>query len=111
MPYKDVNLQRKAVRESVRRKRLAGTDASRTRGKTRTLPTLVPVRLDTARDVLGILRGQLDAVLGDQDLSTIETARAACLLCGTVLRAFEVCDVQERLDALEAEVQKRLRVA
>jgi hypothetical protein len=45
------------------------------------------VRIATARDVLGMIEGQVAAVLADGELGTAERARTIATLSGVALRA------------------------
>jgi hypothetical protein len=48
------------------------------------------IRIATARDVLGVIEGQVAAVLGDGELGTAERARVCATLAGVALeRALE----------------------
>jgi hypothetical protein len=44
------------------------------------------VRIATARDVLGVIEGQVAAVLGDGELGTAERARTIATLAGAPFR-------------------------
>ena len=65
------------------------------------------MRLDTARDLLGVLEGQLAAVLEDEQLATAERARVAGYLVTVSLRALEVRDLAGRVEALEMHLKGR----
>jgi hypothetical protein len=108
MPYADKNRQRAAQRESARRRRLARAEP-KGRTRTRTFGPLVSadVRLETARDVLATIEGQVAAVLGDEDMSTIERARVIATLARVVLRAIEAGDLAARIEALEGVLRSR----
>jgi len=98
MPYRDPEKQRAAVRESQRRRRAAG--AGKARGHT--LPELAELRLETAKDVVALLGGQVRAVIADPKLGTVERARTIGYLASCLLRAIETGDLAERLEALES---------
>jgi hypothetical protein len=70
MPYKNPDRQRAAKREHARRKRAGGVEPKRG------TPLLSgDVRIATARDMLGVIEGQVAAVLADGELGTAERAR------------------------------------
>ena len=70
MPYKKPDRQRAEKREHARRKRAGGVEPKRG------TPLLSgDVRIATARDVLGVIEGQVAAVLADGELGTAERAR------------------------------------
>ena len=103
MPYRDPEKRRASVRESVRRNR-AGVSGKPMR---KPLPDLEELRFKTARDVLGLLNVQVDAVLDDEGLGSIERARTIAYLAGLLLRAVEASDLTARLEALEAALKLR----
>jgi hypothetical protein len=96
MPYKDPEKQKAAAREAQRRRR---GNASSPR---HTLPALAELRLETARDVVNLLRNELVLFTMNDDLEPGERLRGVVGACGTLLRAFEQVDVVERLERLEA---------
>jgi len=101
VPYKDPDRQRAAKAEHARRARrgtLSGTFGPLVSGAE---------RLDTARDVLDVLQGQLAAVLAADDLDTAGRARTVATLCGLALRAIEAGDLAGRLEALERHLGGR----
>ena len=98
MPYSDPQKRRASVREAVQRYRATGGS----KPPRKPLPELAELRIDTARDVLGVLRGQVSAVLADKGILTLDRARCIALLCSGLLRAFEQTDLVERLEKLEA---------
>jgi hypothetical protein len=65
------------------------------------------VRVATARDVLGVIEGQVAAVLGDGELGTAERARVCATLAGVALRAIEQADLAARVEALERALGAR----
>ena len=81
MPYKNPDRQRAAKREHARRKRAAGVEPKRG-----TPLVSGEVRIATARDVLGVIEGQVAAVLGDGELGTAERARTIATLAGAPFR-------------------------
>jgi hypothetical protein len=104
MPYRDPERQRAAKREHARRKRAAGVEPKR---GTRTPLVSGEVRIETARDVLGVIESQVAAVLGDEELGTAERARTVATLCGCALRAIEAADLAARVEALERALEAR----
>ncbi len=107
MPFKDAERQRRAVRDSQRRARLAKTGHPARETKAPVLPALKPLRFRTAKDILTALDAQVAAVSTDNHLSTIERARGVAMLAGVALRAFEIHDLAERLDRLEREAPRK----
>jgi hypothetical protein len=67
----------------------------------------VELRLETARDVLEVLGGELSDVRRRMPRGTAERARVAGYLCSLLLRSFEQVDLAERLEALEAALAGR----
>jgi hypothetical protein len=102
MPYKNPDRQRAAKREHARRKRAGGVEPKRG------TPLLSgDVRIATARDVLGVIEGQVAAVLDDGELGTAERARTIATLSGVALRAIEAADLAARVEALERALEAR----
>jgi hypothetical protein len=101
MPFKDPE-RRRAYQAEYRRLRRAGRAESPGRVA---LPE--PYRLQTAREVLGLLEEQINAVRSDPHVSTLERARCVGSLAGVVLRAVETSGLEERLAALEAVLRGR----
>jgi hypothetical protein len=103
MAYKDPARQRAYQRQY---KRLERAGESRTPGQ-----TLVPVefRLKTAIDVLGLLEAQVEAVLLDRDVGTLERARCVGYLAGVSLKAIEAGEMAARVEAVEAALKLRPR--
>jgi len=64
-----------------------------------------PVTLDTVADVLPILAGELTALLSLE--TSVSRARGVGYLCGVVIKAFEVSELQERVAALEVALRLR----
>ncbi len=109
MSFKDPDKQRAAVRECQRKRRL--TEKAARGGKTKTCSALVPYRMETARDVIALLRDQANEVLADASVSTIEGARVIATLCSVILRGFEQQDLVERIEALEARMAEGRQAA
>jgi hypothetical protein len=107
MPYKNPERQRAAKAEYAHRRRAARVEPRRG-----TLRPLVSgeTRLETARDVLVVLEGQIVAVLADEGLGTTERARAITALCGCSLRAIEAADLAARVESLERALETRRAV-
>jgi hypothetical protein len=101
VPYKDPDRQRAAKAEHARRSRRGtprGTSGPLVSGDE---------RLETARDVLALIEGQVVAVLGDDELGTAERARTIATLAGLALRAIESGDLAGRLEGLERHLSGR----
>jgi hypothetical protein len=96
MPYRDPEMRRASNREAQRRRR--GNASARRHP----LPSLSELRLETARDVINLLRGELVLFTMNDDLAPGERLRGVVGACGALLRAFELADLTERLEALEA---------
>jgi hypothetical protein len=64
-----------------------------------------PVTVEVAGDVLPILERAINDVLALEN--SISRARAVGYLCGQVVKAFEVTELQERVEALEVALSKR----
>jgi hypothetical protein len=101
MPYRDPD-KRRAYQREYRRMRRAGS--SQTPGQT-LLP--LPFRLRTARDVLGLLEEQIDAIRHEPEAGTLEKARAVGYLAGIALKAVEVADLSARVEAVERVLKRR----
>jgi hypothetical protein len=101
MPYKNTERQRDYQREYKRHQR-AGTCQT-------PCTTQLPAgfRLKTARDVLALIEEQVQAVRGDEKLATTERARTIGYLAGLALRAVEVTDLSERMEAVERVLSPR----
>lgn len=105
MAYKDPEKQRRAKRESARRCRAA-------RIGTRVEPTVpVPLRLETARDVLELVAEEIRNVKADAELKTGERARTVGYLATIMLKAIEAADMAGRVEALERVLLSRPRPA
>jgi hypothetical protein len=97
VPYTDPERRRAADREAKRRKRVSPVQPERP-----TRPLLdQATRLRTAADVLAVIEGQMAAVIGDEDLATVERARTVGYLGGVALRAIEAADLAGRVEAIE----------
>ncbi len=101
MPYKDPDKQRQYKAQWARMNR-AGE--SGTPGGT-VLP--LPFRLRTAQDVLDVLGGQIQALLDESDIKTAERARTIAYVSSVALKAVEITDMAERVEALEAILKGR----
>jgi len=66
-----------------------------------------PVTIETAADVLPILQRAINDVLALEN--SISRARALGYLAGQVVKAFEVTELQERVEVLEVALSKRGR--
>ena len=97
MPYADPERQRAAKRASERKRRAAhgSTDGS----VTRTLP--LPVRVETAADILNLLSDAIGEVRAEMQAGALDRARAVGYLAGIALRAVETSGLEARLAALE----------
>lgn len=102
MPYKDAELERAKKRESARRRRAGESRPSR-----RPLPALDELRVRTAQDVLAALNEALEDARHDADLTTQERVRLVVYVCGGLLKAMELGELEDRLRTLEAAVAGR----
>ena len=102
MPYTDPETRRSYDREYKRATR-AGESPCLTLSQT--LP--VEFRLETARDILNLLAEQVAVVRGDREAGKLERARCIGYLAGVALKAVEVVNVAERLEALERTLRSR----
>ena len=103
MPFRDPERRRAYQRERAQLRRAGRADAP----AKASLPA--PVRIQTARDLLGLLEEQLNALRGDPALGTVERARSIGSLAGVALRAVETADLEQRVEALEAVLAGRTR--
>lgn len=102
MPYSNPERARNYFRE-YRRMRRSGDSCS-----TPVHPSVsAEFRLDTAGDVIGLIESQVQAVLEDSEIGTIEKARCIGYLAGLSLKAIEVGNLAARLEALEATLKAR----
>jgi hypothetical protein len=69
----------------------------------------VPVgdRILKATDVLKVLGAQIDAVVADEKLGTIDRARTVSYVASVALRAIESASLEERLAAVEQVLADR----
>ena len=102
MPFRDPEKRRAYQREYARRRRSGGEGPPP--GQV-VLPP--PFRLKTARHVLALMEEQINAVRADPALSSVERARCIGQLANTALRAVQVGDLEARLEALEAALDRR----
>ena len=101
MPFRDPE-RRRAYQAEYRRSRRAGRAETPARVE---LPA--PYRVQTAREILGLLEEQINAVRMDPELETTQRARCIATLANTALRALESGQLEERLGALEAILKYR----
>ena len=104
MPYSDPDRARDYQRE-YRRTRRSGDDCT-TPGTT---PIPLPFRLQTAADVLKLLEEQVTAVRAEQEVGTLEKARAIGYLAGITLKAIEAGNLAARLEMLETVLKQQWR--
>ncbi len=97
MPYKDRQKQRAAQRAWKQQHRETVANPGRTLGAL--LP--LPVRLATVADALGVLEGQVAAVLADPKLGSVDRARCVAYLLGVALRCVEMGDLARRIEEIE----------
>src|SRR4051794_39344032 len=97
MPYKDPEKRRAYQRQ----RRTANSGVAKPKA-TPALP--LPVRVQTAKDVLALVADQMAVVQAAEDASTCERARTIGTLAGVALRAIEAADVAARLEQLEVAV-------
>jgi hypothetical protein len=97
MPYKDESKRKAAQREAQRKRRVNPASTPR-----QPLPELQELKLESARDVVFLLRAELERFTKTADLGPGERLRGVVGACGTILRAFEQGDLVARLEALEA---------
>ncbi len=67
----------------------------------------LPLRLKTARDVLGLLEEQINAVRDEPEAGILEKARTVGYLAGVALKAVEVADLSARVEAVERVLKRR----
>ena len=101
MPYKNPEQQRDYQREYKRQQRAGACQTPCT--------TQFPAefKLKTARDVLALVEEQVQAVRSDEKLATTERARTIGYLASLALRAVEVTDLSERVEAVERVLKDR----
>lgn len=103
MSYKNPDKQREYQREYQRMRRVP-TGGCQTPGQTLLNPEF---RLKTARDVLELIAEQVAAVRAETEAGTLEKARVVGYLAGIALRAVEVADLSDRLEAVEKVLKQR----
>ena len=103
MPYSNLNKQRDYQRDYARMRR-APVRVCQTPGQTQ-LPA--EFRLKTARDVLELIVEQVNAVRAEAEAGTLEKARCLGYLATIALRAVEVAELADRVDALERALKDR----
>lgn len=103
MPFADPERRRAYQRERQQLRRAGRSDAP----PKVTLPD--PIRVQTAKDVLGLLAEQINLLRADLGLGTVERARTLGSLAGVALRAVETADLEARVEALEAVLGSRER--
>jgi hypothetical protein len=64
-------------------------------------------RIRTARDVLNLLAEQIEAVRNDELAGTLEKARCIGYLGGIALKAVEIADLSDRVEAVEKVLKLR----
>lgn len=101
MPFKDAEARRAYDRE---RRRLERAGLPTRLSQRPTAPALADLRLDTAKDVVAMLRTELSTFLAVKGLPPSERLRGAVMAGTTLLRAFEQVDMVARLEALEARM-------
>ena len=102
MPYKDPEKRHASVREAVARHKAAAGGKPKT--KPSPLPGLAELRFKTARDVLALVNGQVEALLAAPALHVVTRARCVGYLAALLMRAVEVGEIETRLEALEAAI-------
>ena len=114
MPYKDPERHKAYDRDRRRRLRsgaakkaqeaAAGIAArGRTSGTPRKSSTpALPIQ-PSARELLGVLAGQINSLI-ESRVDPVVRARSVAYLSGVALRAVEATDLEERLEALEAQI-------
>ena len=101
MSYKDPQQQRTYQREYQRLRR---SGSCQTPGQ-----TLLPAdfRLQTARDVLDLISEQVQAVREEKEAGTLEKARCIGYLASVALKAVEVSELADRVEAVEKALKSR----
>lgn len=102
MPFTDPEKRRACQREYQRRRRGAST-------RRLSLPALAELRLETARDVIELIKGELATFLASKALPPSERLRGTIGAAGTLLRAFEQVDLVDRLETLESRMEEKQR--
>jgi hypothetical protein len=70
-------------------------------------PPVAPRRLQTPQDVIDLLQGQVEAIRHDGCAGPLARARAIACLAAIARRAIETGTLAQRLEMLEAVLQKR----
>lgn len=105
MAYKDPE-KRRAYDRQYKRAQRAGEISQTYR------PTLpIELRIQTAQDVLDMLNQQVNAVLADSDISTVEKARCITYMASSMLKAIEQVAIVPRLEAIEDIINSRKNVS
>jgi len=101
MPFKDPETSRAYNREY---KQMQRAGSCQTPGQTQ-----VPLsfRLQTAKDILGLLVEQIQEVRVTAQAGTLEKARTIGYLAGIALRAVEIVELAGRVEALEDVLRYR----
>lgn len=105
MGYKDPE-KRKAYDRQYKRAQRAG-ELNQTHRPT--LP--LELRIQTAQDVLAMLNQQVNAVLMDEEITTLERARCLTYMASSMLKAIEQVAIVPRLEALEDVMNNRKQVS
>jgi hypothetical protein len=103
MPFKNHEKRRDYHRDYARTRR-APVGVCQTPAQTQLPPEF---RLKTARDVLALVAEQVAAVRAEVDAGTLERARCIGYLATIALRAVEVAELADRVDALERTLKQR----
>jgi hypothetical protein len=103
MPYRNPEKQRDYHRDYARLRR-APTGVCQTPGQTQLPPEF---RLKAARDVLELVAEQVNAVRAEAEAGTLEKARCLGYLATIALRAVEVAELADRVDAMERALKDR----
>jgi hypothetical protein len=102
-PYKDPAKKREWER-NYRRLQRAGMTRSNT-DLPRTLIKYPEVRIETARDYLGVINLMIDKVRSAPDATILERARAIGYLIGVGLKALEIGSFEDRLMQIETALE------
>ena len=79
---------------------------NRLSGVMHALPAPPPRQLQTAKDVIGLLQEQVEALRAETWVGPVEKARALGYLAGVARKAIETGDLEVRLEKLEANAKK-----
>lgn len=109
MPYANKDTQRAAQRQWARRRRASDAEPDRT--SVAVVEPLVPgaVRLEHGQDVLDLLARHVHAVEHAGSADELMKARVVAQLASTALRALEVRDLADRVEALEVTLRDQRR--